>query len=413
MLILIRIAFGILLLTVIVRSPAQAQEMTEKGVITIFLTQGPRALQLRAGAAVVEAETQSWYLWPNPEAGFDHEGAGLTQVGRVQQALPLNGRLGLLRQAGSAAVQIAHLEADYNVWELCSDMRQAFYGLLLSQEREGILRESVARMQEVTRILREREQHGEGSTFDRLRAEREQTDLQAELFSSEAVTAQAKARLVSFFDRNVASSQIKVQGQFRNETILPPIPDLVGIALQHRADYQAEEQQQVQLKWERQAATRLRIPDPVFFVGLKRSEEPRGVGYGPYVGFSFPIPIFDRGQTRIARAEAELRRSQLQHRALEQRIVAEVEGAYHAVNLRHRAEEQYRHQLEEEGPQLEQIAEVAYQEGELGILELLDAHRVRRQSRLRALELAAAAKEAEINLERVVGEFILNKGVLP
>ncbi|MBI4464711.1 MAG: TolC family protein [Acidobacteria bacterium] len=412
MLILIRMAFGILLLTLVARAPARTQELTEKEAVTLLSTQSPRALQLRSDTAVVEAETQSWHLWPNPEAGFDHEGAGLTQVGSVQQALPLNGRLGLLRQAGSMAVQVARLKADNNVWALCSDMRQAFYGLVLSQEQEGVLRESVGQMQEVVRILRERESHGEGSTFDRLRAEREQTDLQAELLAAEAATAKAKARLTSFFDRNIDFRRLKAQGQFGNETIVPPISDLVRLALQRRADYQAEEQQQAQLEWERQAATRLRIPEPVFFAGLKRAEEPRGIGFGPHIGFSLSIPIFDRGQARVAKAEAELRRSQFHRRALEQQIVAEVEGAYQAFELRRRAADQYRRQVEEQGPQLEQIAEVAYQEGELGILELLDAYRVRRQSKLRALELAAAAKEAEIELERGVGEFILNQGVL-
>jgi cobalt-zinc-cadmium efflux system outer membrane protein len=47
---------------------------------------------------------------------------------------------------------------------------------------------------------------------------------------------------------------------------------------------------------------------------------------------------------------------------------------------------------------------VAYQEGEIGILQLLDAYRTQRQAQLRMLEIQAAVKEAQIELERVVGE---------
>jgi len=137
-----------------------------------------------------------------------------------------------------------------------------------------------------------------------LRAEREQSEFQAELVSARAWTAQARSRLASFFDGNVNPVSIRVQGDFGVAKELPPLPDLLQRALQNRQDYQAENQQQEQLQLEERAATRLRIPDPVFSVGLKRAEGVRGISYGPYIGFSLSVPIFDRGQTRVAELEA-------------------------------------------------------------------------------------------------------------
>ena len=81
--------------------------------------------------------------------------------------------------------------------------------------------------------------------------------------------------------------------------------------------------------------------------------------------------------------------------------------------MRRQAVEEYRLLFEEQGPQLERIAQVAYQEGEIGILELLDAYRVRRLSILRTLELTTATKQAEIGLERAVGKPVLNQEVMP
>jgi cobalt-zinc-cadmium efflux system outer membrane protein len=83
------------------------------------------------------------------------------------------------------------------------------------------------------------------------------------------------------------------------------------------------------------------------------------------------------------------------------------------MQMRRQAAEEYRLRFDQEGSQLEQIAQTAYQEGELGILELLDAYRVRRQSNLRTWELTAAAKQAEIELERAAGKPVLNQEVLP
>lgn len=409
----IRIVLGIVSLPCLLLSSANGQDLTEKEAVRLFLTRSPSAQESRAGTAVVEEQTRSWHLWPNPQVGYDHEGAGLTQLSRVQQTIPLNGRLGLLRQAGAAAVRVSERQADYNLWKLCSDMRQAFYDLLLAQQREVVWRESISQLQEAVRILRERETHGEGSLFDRLRAEREEADLQAELVSARASTAQARARLASFFDGNTDSVLIHAQGGFGAASELPALAELLPLAFQNRQDYQAEKQLQEQFQWEERAATRLRIPDPAFFAGIKRTEQAGSIAYGPYLGFSVSIPVFDRGQNRVAALAAELQRSEYREEILDQQIHSEVNGAYEVLQMRRQAAEQYRRQLEEQGPQLERIAEVAYQEGELGILELLDAYRVRRQTVLRALELTSASKQAEISLERAAGKPVMNPEVLP
>jgi outer membrane protein TolC len=46
---------------------------------------------------------------------------------------------------------------------------------------------------------------------------------------------------------------------------------------------------------------------------------------------------------------------------------------------------------------------VAYDAGERGILELVDAHRLASQARLRQVALDLAAREADIELEYVSG----------
>ena len=49
------------------------------------------------------------------------------------------------------------------------------------------------------------------------------------------------------------------------------------------------------------------------------------------------------------------------------------------------------------------IATAAYEEGEYGILELLDSHRVTLSAGLRLLELSAAARRAAVELDRAIG----------
>jgi outer membrane protein TolC len=53
--------------------------------------------------------------------------------------------------------------------------------------------------------------------------------------------------------------------------------------------------------------------------------------------------------------------------------------------------------------QIERIAQVSYDAGERGILELLDAYRTASTARVRQAALDAAARQPEIELEYVSG----------
>jgi outer membrane protein TolC len=113
------------------------------------------------------------------------------------------------------------------------------------------------------------------------------------------------------------------------------------------------------------------------------------------------IPLFDRGGREAARWTAEGERVAAERAATERRIHSEIAGAVDVLTLRQAA-------LAEEDPtsakELAQIAEVAYREGEVGILELLDAVRTAARARDRAIDIRLDARLAQIALERVVGE---------
>jgi outer membrane protein TolC len=65
--------------------------------------------------------------------------------------------------------------------------------------------------------------------------------------------------------------------------------------------------------------------------------------------------------------------------------------------------ERHRAALSSGTDQIERIAQVSYEAGERGILELLDGYRTSASARVRQAELDAAAREAEIELEYVSG----------
>jgi cobalt-zinc-cadmium efflux system outer membrane protein len=191
------------------------------------------------------------------------------------------------------------------------------------------------------------------------------------------------------------------------ETLLPALnaEELAQRSLTVREDYRAEQQRLEQYRLEQRAAERLRFPEPVLNAGLKRADlgQP-GIAHGPVVGITVPLPLFNKGQTEVERFTAEQERVAARLQVLSQQIRAAIEGTVEALNVRLRARDEYRTELAESGPELIRIATIAYQEGEIGILQLLDAYRVQRQTQLRLLDIEAAVKETQIDLERVAGE---------
>jgi cobalt-zinc-cadmium efflux system outer membrane protein len=89
--------------------------------------------------------------------------------------------------------------------------------------------------------------------------------------------------------------------------------------------------------------------------------------------------------------------------SIEGRIRSEIIGASEVLSMRQAALAQ-----EQEGAadELVQIAEVAYREGEVGILELLDSVRTASRAKARTIDLRLEARLAQIALERAVGDTL-------
>jgi len=84
-----------------------------------------------------------------------------------------------------------------------------------------------------------------------------------------------------------------------------------------------------------------------------------------------------------------------------------MKGAWEETQTRIRVAGIYKQKAVAETGDLVRIARAAYEGGEVGILELLDAYRTQREVRLRMPEFAATARQSALELERLVGEEVI------
>jgi cobalt-zinc-cadmium efflux system outer membrane protein len=385
---------------------AAAQTLTERQALQM-LRESPYYRELQARVEVTRAERRRGTLYPNPSVHAEFEGAGRTDFYRFEQPLAVNGRLRLLRQAGDSAVAATQAEADYELRSIEADVRAAFQELIYAQRRGDAIDRSVDELGELVRILRVREQAGEGSKFDRLRAEREIVERESERVGVEALVAQARARIAGFLGEQLSADGIVAEGTLDASEAVPELRAAIESSLVTRGDYRRQEARLETLRIEALAAGRLSVPNPVLSGGLKRAYNGVGYAHGPIVSVSVDLPLFNKGQAESQLAEVRAAQERESRKVLESRILADVRGAHESLLIRRRAAEQYERDSGRRAEELREIAGIAYTEGELGILELLDSVRVAQQSRLRLLELKAAAKSAEIEFDRATGKEML------
>jgi cobalt-zinc-cadmium efflux system outer membrane protein len=321
----------------------------------------------------------------------------------VQQELPTSGRLDLLRQAGDAAVRAEELHVKQAEYEVRQETRATFARLVAAQRRLVGLSTSLATLEELTLRLRERERAGDSSSFDRLRAERELADIKAQRRGAEADVAAARASLATLIGISGEAALVaRDQG-----TLVPALPELTALlatARARRPDLQAADAQIARVELEERAASRLRYPQPIASAGLKRSS----ISGFSDTGFTFSIgvvlPIFQHGQADVAVANAALLSARAERDALTIALEQEVRAAHVRASTLRAVADDYQREAFDRSRELVRIATIAYDDGELGILELLDAHRSLLSAELRAIELSTDARLAAIALERVTGE---------
>jgi cobalt-zinc-cadmium efflux system outer membrane protein len=389
-----------------VTAPAAfGQPLTEEQALDRMRAGHPYLRALRLGVREIEAGERERGLLANPTVGYTREDAGGASDDFLlfSQELPLRGRVGLLREAAGHAVTAAEARAEASRLAFEARLRLAFTDLLLAQEQVAVLDGGLQELVRLVEVLRAREREGEGSRFDRLRTEREVADVETDLEAAIIERLMARARLAAFLEPGTAADRLFAVGRLLDAAPVPGPDASLARALARRADYRALTLGETRWATERRAAERLRLPAAAVTAGLKRSGSAPGRESGYVVAATVGVPLFNRGQAQVARAEAARAKTDAERLALRTRIRSEVRAA-HAAASRYRAlAERYRVESVEPAAELAAIATAAYEEGEYGILELLDAHRVVVGAGLRLLELSATARRAGIDLDLAAG----------
>ncbi len=382
---------------------AQTLSLTESQALARLSVESPSVQAVLAAVDIARADALAAGRFPNPRVIFNREAvAGVAEhMLMVSQVLPVTGRRRLDVSAASARVDAATSRADDEIRRLRADLRLSFTDLWAAQTRERELTRSRDRLRDLAELLGRREAAGEAAGFDRLRADREAIDVEADRATAATERARAQAMLVSFFP-TAPDGIVEAVMTERPPAMLPSLEDLVARAEASRPNLIGLRHELEAAALAERAAGRRAIPEPEVFAGTKSSNAGTG-DVGTVVSVHVSVPLFDRARPERAAAQARAAQVRADTELARLTLRAQIGGWRDALVARRDSAARYRTALTANAEQIERIAQVSYEEGERGILELLDAYRVGASARVRQATLDAAVREAEIELEFVSG----------
>lgn len=383
---------------------AQSLTLTESEALARISPDSPHIRAIRAEVDVARVDVVAAGRWPTPRSTVTRESvAGVTEyLAMVSQPLPITGLRGLEVEAASARVAASSGRVDDQIRRVKADLRVAFAGLVSAQRKERELATAVDRLRVLTDVLSTREAAGAAAGFDRLRAEQELLDLEMDGVLAATDRARYQAVLSSFFDDSVEATRIVAVDESTAPVPVPPLPELLEMAESSRGGLVALTHEIDAAGLAGRAADRRLVPVPEIVAGTKSSSV-SGAGMGTVVSVNVSLPFFARARPERALAVAREAQARARRDAFRRALQGQIAALRVTVVERRAAAARYRAEGVTGADEVERIAQISYDAGERGILELLDAYRLGSTARLRLAALDASVRQAEIELAFVSG----------
>lgn len=291
---------------------------------------------------------------------------------------------------GLSTANVGLLETRLN---LSSQVKAAFYDLLLAQQDSNLARQNLDTVEDVARIVKARVKSGEAPQFESIKAEVEVLKARQQLARADNVVRISRV-VVNTLTGGALGASYTVQGEFR---MVPRDLQIEGLMVrmmdQHPAIQRllsSVEQSDWKIEFERQA----RVPT-VTVNGSYWREIGREAVQG---GLSVPVPLWYRRQGEIAASLGAKRREEAELLRTRNELGRAVYQHYQDVRTTAELIEVFDKGLLKQAQEALRHAQFSFQQGASSLLEVLDAQRVQRQI---LLDYALARHDLSVSLARL------------
>jgi outer membrane protein TolC len=376
--------------------------LTLEQCISIALQQNPLILSSYEHYQASRARISKAKALPQPSIYYDSDlqpkffnfkDSGETYFG-LTQSIEFPGKRHLRGKIASKESSEIMSEIDLLKLDIVFEVKRAFYGLLLAQEKLTYSQQDLELAQDFLKV-------------EVLRASVEASKAANEVKSAENVVRLEKAML-NFLLARKKYTPLEIKGKLKRPSTSLNVDGLIKRALSFRPEIKG-----ISFSLERENLVKKKaylsyLPD--FDVGVSKH---RLVGEGTYwdVTLSFPIPLFfwqpAKGEIAEAKANIESLKKEVEH--LKNSITLEVEEAYMNALTADNQIKLFETEMLTQAEEVYRMFLFSYQEGEIGGIELIEARRTLLETRRSYSDALYNYDVALAALEKSIGQSLEGK----
>jgi cobalt-zinc-cadmium efflux system outer membrane protein len=366
-----------------------AAEMTLQDAVQEALSHNLDLAAARLGISVAESRRITAALRPNPVLSLsaDHLdllGTGFSAAnngGPPEYAIRTDfvyerGQKREYRMAlAESEVGLADLQLRDVARQTMFNVQNAYVNVQQAKQNLELARSNLKSLEAIVSVNRERVRTGDLARVELDRSEVAALQYEAAIRQSELQLQQAKNNLQLLLGRSAPAANLDITGSLRRETLKGTLDDLQTQALRMRPDLLSARQTQARSQADLRLQTAQGKIDLTYGVEARRQD---GVsGRGNMLGFfvSAPLPVWNRNQGEILRAQREITQNAAKVTALDASIRTEILNAWQQYSSNHALLGEIEKAMLPRAREVRDTTEYSYRRGEASLVEFLDAQR--------------------------------------
>jgi cobalt-zinc-cadmium efflux system outer membrane protein len=380
-------------------------------------------LAQRVDLSIAEAQVITAGLRPNPVASFsaDHldvlgtgfsetNGAGPSEVAfRVDVPFERGHKRQLRVQTAAAQRDIAEARLLESIRELQRDVAVACIDVIQQKAALQLSQQNLKTFEDLVQVNFTRVKAGSIPQLELTRSQVAMLQFRANVKRAELSLVTARIKVQDLLGRSEPEESFDIVG-----TIGAPLSaasltlaSLREAAFAHRPDVQVMEMEQARSQYDLKLQLAQGKMDLTWGAEYRRQQGVNGTGNSAGIFLSVPMPVYNRNQGEIARAQAEEEQLQKQMTALKSQVQAEVATSLQAFESARELVSTIQGELLNPAQQARDIADYVYRSGGSSLIEFLDAQRAFNETMQSYLEAQSDYRRATIQLNSSVNEELV------
>ncbi len=316
--------------------------------------------------------------------------------GYLGQSIEVDGKRSKRLALARANLRRSEAERDLRNREIAASAAAAYWLMVADQQIAELLRQDMAEVDDMVRYNKDRVNAGATRGVDLIRMQIERDRIYLSLQAAERDAELARIELGRQMGRALPSD-VKLT---ENIAEVDPLPNIdLAVALAQRGDVAVAREEVAAAEADVKLQRAMAVPDPDIFGGYKRNV---GVNTG-YAGLQILLPIFNRNQGEVARAQAQLRTAQASLEQIELTVRADIDAAQQTYTREAAIVRDTLPAMRDGARQNLTILREAYRIGGVDLLRYLDAERTDIEVQVTSLRTLAEYHQAALRLQFALG----------